>query len=106
MSAELLRIEHLKKEYQGVTPLQDVNLSVHEGDVVAIIGPSGTGKSTLLRQINQMESATSGKIFFRGEEVTAPGYPMYNVWMIRHLPNDPWKKTRIVDERFAWLDED
>ena len=39
-------------------------------------------------------------------QVTAPGYPMYNVWMIRHLPNDPWKKTRIVDERFAWLDEE
>lgn len=39
-------------------------------------------------------------------QVTAPGYPMYNVWMIRHLPGDPWKKTRIVDERFAWLDEE
>ena len=39
-------------------------------------------------------------------QVTAPGYPMYNVWMIRHLPGDPWKKTRIVDERYAWLDEE
>ena len=37
-------------------------------------------------------------------QVTAPGYPMYNVWMIRHLPGDPWEKTRIVDERYEWLD--
>ena len=74
MSAELLRIEHLKKEYSDVTPLNDVNLVVNEGDVIAIIGPSGTGKSTMLRQINQMERATSGKIIFCDEEITAPGY--------------------------------
>ena len=73
MSGELLRIEHLKKEYPGVTPLMDVNVSVNEGDVIAIIGPSGCGKSTLLRQINQMERSTAGKIFFRDEEINAPG---------------------------------
>ncbi|MBR1552701.1 MAG: amino acid ABC transporter ATP-binding protein [Schwartzia sp.] len=72
--ASLLRVEHLRKEYPGVTPLADVNLTVNAGDVIAVIGPSGTGKSTLLRQINQMEQATSGKIFFREEEITAPGY--------------------------------
>lgn len=74
MSGALLRIEHLKKEYPGAVPLADVNLTVNEGDVIAIIGPSGTGKSTLLRQINRMEQATAGKIFFRDEEITAPGY--------------------------------
>jgi polar amino acid transport system ATP-binding protein len=68
----LLRIEHLKKEYPGVTPLRDVNLEVRKGDVIAIIGPSGTGKSTLLRMINRMEEVTSGRIFFRNEEITSP----------------------------------
>lgn len=43
---------------------------------------------------------------FTHAQVTAPGYPMYNVWMIRHLPGDPWDKTRIVDERYAWLDQE
>ena len=38
-------------------------------------------------------------------QVTAPGYPMYCCWMIRHLDNDPWLKTRIVDERYTWLEE-
>ena len=73
MSSALLRIEHLKKEYPGMTPLKDVNFVVNEGDVIAIIGPSGCGKSTLLRQINQMERSTAGGIFFRGEEINAPG---------------------------------
>ena len=77
MSGTLLRIEHLKKEYPGATPLRDVNLVVNEGEVIAIIGPSGTGKSTLLRQINQMERATAGKIFFREEDITAPGYRVH-----------------------------
>ena len=38
-------------------------------------------------------------------QVTAPGFPMYNVWMIRHLDGDPWKKTRVVDPRYEWLDK-
>ncbi len=37
-------------------------------------------------------------------QVTAPGFPMYNVWMIRHLDGDPWVKTRNVDPRYAWLE--
>lgn len=37
-------------------------------------------------------------------QVTAPGYPMYCCWMIRHLPGNPWKKTRIVDARYAHLE--
>lgn len=37
-------------------------------------------------------------------QVTAPGYPMYCCWMIRHLEGNPWKKTRTVDPRFVWLE--
>lgn len=37
-------------------------------------------------------------------QVTAPGFPMYNIWMIRHLDGDPWKKTRVVDPRYTWLE--
>ena len=72
MSDALLTIEHLTKSYGQVTPLKDVNLTINQGDIIAIIGPSGTGKSTLLRQINQMERASGGKIYFHGEDITAP----------------------------------
>lgn len=78
-SAPLLRINHLKKAYPGVTPLSDVNLTVNEGDVISIIGPSGTGKSTLLRMINRLEEVTSGEIYFHAEEITSPACQAENL---------------------------
>ncbi len=68
----MIKIEHLKKEYPNVTPLQDVNAEIRDGDVISVIGPSGTGKSTLLRCINQLEKPTAGKIWLDSEEITAP----------------------------------
>ena len=69
----MIRIEHLRKEYPGVTPLRDVNAVIDRGDVIAVIGPSGTGKSTLLRCINLLETPTSGRIFIGDDEITAKG---------------------------------
>ena len=68
----MIRIEHLKKEYPNVTPLKDVNAEIRDGDVISIIGPSGTGKSTLLRCINQLEKPTAGRIWLDGQEITDP----------------------------------
>ena len=47
----MIRIEHLRKEYPTAVPLKDVNVEIHKGDVISIIGPSGTGKSTLIKFI-------------------------------------------------------
>ena len=69
----MIRIEHLRKEYPTAVPLQDVNVEIHKGDVISVIGPSGTGKSTLIRCINLLEKPTSGKIFVDEEEITAKG---------------------------------
>ena len=66
----MIKIEHLRKEYPNVTPLKDVSVEIHDGDVISVIGPSGTGKSTLLRCINQMEKPTSGKVWVDGVEIT------------------------------------
>jgi len=66
----MIKIEHLKKEYPNVTPLKDVSVEIHDGDVISVIGPSGTGKSTLLRCINQMEKPTAGRVWVDGEEIT------------------------------------
>ena len=66
----MIKIEHLRKEYPNVTPLEDVSVEIRDGDVISVIGPSGTGKSTLLRCINQMEKPTSGKVWVDGLEIT------------------------------------
>ena len=68
----MIRIEHLKKEYPNVTPLRDVSVEIRDGDVIAVIGPSGTGKSTLLRSINLLEKPTSGRIWVGEDEITDP----------------------------------
>ena len=69
----MIRIEHLRKEYPTAVPLKDVNVEIHKGDIISVIGPSGTGKSTLIRCINLLDKPTSGKIFVDGEEITAKG---------------------------------
>lgn len=70
----MIEIKHLTKEYETVTPLEDVSCTVNNGDVISVIGPSGTGKSTLIRCINMLEKPTSGQILVDGEDITARGY--------------------------------
>lgn len=69
----MISIRHLKKVYPNVTPLVDVNAEIRRGEIISIIGPSGTGKSTLLRCINRLEKPTSGEIIIDGKSITAPG---------------------------------
>ena len=75
----MIRIEHLIKEYPNATPLKDVSVEIHDGDIISVIGPSGTGKSTLLRCINQLEKPTSGRIWMDDVEITDPKCNMENV---------------------------
>ncbi len=69
----MISIKHLKKEYNNVTPFSDVNVNINKGEVISIIGPSGTGKSTLLRCLNLLERPTSGEISVGGAIITANG---------------------------------
>lgn len=66
----LLEVKNLSKKFADVEPLKDINCTIHKGEVISIIGPSGTGKSTFLRCINRLEKPTGGKIYFHGEEMT------------------------------------
>ncbi len=69
----MIEIVSLRKEYDNITPLTDVNAVINDGDIISVIGPSGMGKSTLLRCINMLERPTSGKIIVNGQDITAPG---------------------------------
>ena len=69
MEKELLTIEHLKKSFGDNVIVDDVNLTVKQGEVIVIIGPSGCGKSTLLRCINALEPIQEGQILLDGEKI-------------------------------------
>ena len=65
----VLEIENLQKSFNGQQVLRGVSISLEKGDVLALIGPSGNGKTTLLRCINFLETPDSGKIKVNGETV-------------------------------------
>ncbi|MCR5727592.1 MAG: amino acid ABC transporter ATP-binding protein [Lachnospiraceae bacterium] len=65
----MLKIDHLHKNYDDLTVLKDINLTVNKGEVVVIVGPSGCGKSTLLRCINGLEDIQDGKVILEGETI-------------------------------------
>ena len=71
--AEIFNISHLSKEYENAWPLKDVNAVVHRGDIISLIGPSGTGKTTLLRCLNYLEMPTDGTVVAFGENVPKKG---------------------------------
>ena len=72
MKEKLIEVRDLKKYYNGgeVKALDGISVDICEGDVIAIIGPSGGGKSTFLRSLNLLEKPTSGTILFDGVDIT------------------------------------
>jgi lipoprotein-releasing system ATP-binding protein len=72
---ELLVAEGLEKEYRGVGEplrvLKGVNLTVGQGELVAIVGASGVGKSTLLHLLGALDRPTAGRVLFRGQDLFA-----------------------------------
>lgn len=72
----IIEIEHLKKNFGENEVLKNINLTVKKGEVVTIIGSSGSGKSTMLRCINLLEKPTAGKIIYQDQNVLEPGYDL------------------------------
>ena len=70
----MIEIKHLRIVfYDDTIPLKDIDVTINDGDVISIIGPSGTGKSTLLRCINMLTEPTSGNIIVDGQDITEKG---------------------------------
>jgi polar amino acid transport system ATP-binding protein len=63
----ILTVEHLHKEFDGFTVLDDVNMTVGAGEVIVIVGPSGCGKSTFLRCLNGLETIEDGRVALNGK---------------------------------------
>ena len=66
----ILRTEDLHKSFGKLEVLKGITTTIRRGEVVSIIGPSGGGKSTFLRCLNLLEEPTSGKVYFKDEDIT------------------------------------
>lgn len=69
MAKEVIKVEHLEKSYQKRHVLHDINFSIHEGEVVTLLGPSGSGKSTLIRCLNGLEPYQQGDVIFNDKKI-------------------------------------
>ena len=69
MSEVILELKHLQKTFGSNVVLKDINLTVNKGEVISIIGSSGSGKSTMLRCINLLETPTGGDIIYKGNNI-------------------------------------
>jgi putative lysine transport system ATP-binding protein len=65
----VLKLSHIEKSFGDHEVLKDINLEVHKGEVISVIGSSGSGKSTMLRCINLLETPTGGKIYYEGKDI-------------------------------------
>ncbi len=68
-NAPVIELRHLEKSFGSNQVLRDINLSVNRGEVISVIGSSGSGKSTMLRCINLLELPSGGNIFFEGKDI-------------------------------------
>ena len=85
--ADMVKVEHLKKNFGDLEVLKDINLTVAEGEKLVIIGPSGSGKSTLLKIIAGLDKS------YQGEVVFSPGYS------VGYLAQEPYlDDTKTVKE--------
>jgi ABC-type polar amino acid transport system ATPase subunit len=80
----MISIRHMSKSFSNpdgtrLSVLKDVCCEIDKGEVISIIGPSGTGKSTLLRAINMLEPPSGGEIWVDGENITSKGYPLHRL---------------------------
>jgi len=73
----ILKVRDLTKAFGGVLALNRVSFDLHEGEILGIIGPNGSGKTTVVNSITGFIRLTSGKVFFRGKDIT--GKPPHKI---------------------------
>ena len=89
----MIEVKNLSKKFHDNVVLEDINLNIKQGDVVGVIGPSGTGKSTLLRCINQLERPEKGEIVLDGKKISLGKKNRKEIVELR-------KNTGMVFQRF------
>ena len=101
MTQAMLEVRGLKKTFGEHTVLDGVDLQVFQGEVVAIIGPSGTGKSTLLRCINLLEMPEEGSIRLSKVEVSAPNISRQQQYQLRGQSSMVFQQYSLFSNKTA-----
>lgn len=97
----MIEIQGLSKRYHDNIVLEDVSLSINEGDVIGIIGPSGTGKSTLLRCIDQLEIPEKGSISLDGVSVDLSKKNRKEIGKIRQNTGMVFQRFNLFEKKTA-----
>ena len=92
---QLLKAQHVSKNYGDLKVLIDVNITLKIGEIITIIGPSGAGKTTLMRIINQITAPDSGSVIFDGERLQEK-----HISLIGYLPEERglYKKMKVGEQ--------
>ena len=97
----MIELQHLGKTYKAagreIVALEDINLSVRDGEIYGIIGLSGAGKSTLVRCINLLERPTSGQVVIDGEDIT--GLPRRRLLELRRSIGMIFQDFNLLEQR-------
>ena len=98
--SELLRCENLTKDYGGFRALNGINLSLESGKIVGLLGPNGSGKTTMIKILNGLLTPTAGKIYINGHE---PGVETKKI--VAYLPDNiylgTWMSVKQIVALFA-----
>ncbi len=98
---ELLEFKHLYKDYGNKKVLKDINLVIPRGKIIGLLGKNGTGKSTLIKLINDLLTPTSGEVLFNGQKIGVESKKN-----ISYLPERTYlDKTMIVAEVLNYFQE-
>lgn len=102
---DIVRLEHITKNYSAVTALKDVNLSLERGKIIGLLGPNGSGKTTLIKILTGMTLQYLGKVYINGSPWTH-----LSKAHISYLPDqlyfDKWMKIKDLELYFSDMFED
>lgn len=95
----MIRIRNLYKSFSDLDVLKDINMDIHDGEIVTIIGPSGSGKSTLLRCINYLEKPEKGSISFDGQTYEFSCLTSKDIWYLRQNSSMVFQNYNLFQHR-------
>ena len=100
MGEEILRLDHISKSFSGVQALTDINISFKRGEVHALVGENGAGKSTMMKIITDHLLPTSGQVLFQGKDIRKVSREFRSC--LGYMPQQQGMYQQFTGRRFLW----